>query len=309
MRTIRTSIEILEHVPISTWFGVGGCADAMATPTSLDELRACRDIDDKLVVLGEGANLLVCDEGIDRLVVRLSSPAFTQCAFHDNGIVSVGSGVTLPKLINLCERRGLAGIEGLAGFPASIGGAIRMNAGGAFGEIGDAVHSVTLVCKDNTLRTLHKDDIAFSYRETRFGNDAIFDDAVVMEVQLKLTPDDPNYIKQRKLDAMEYKKRTQPLSADSAGCCFKNPTLPHDIDSIGSKGLRVSAGMLIDRACLKGTEIRSARVSEHHANFICSSKDGCARDIIELMDLCQRAVHETFGVLLQREVVVWERSA
>ncbi len=126
-------------------------------------------------------------------------------------------------------------------------------------------------------------------------------------VEFTLTPDSYDVLRPRLREVMEYKKKSQPLAASSAGCCFKNPTLPHDLPGIGAAGQRISAGLLIDRAGLKGLTHRSASVSPVHGNFLTTEKGGAARDVIELMAVVQRRVREAFGVDLQREVVVWSR--
>ncbi len=297
-----TTPEIIRNAPIPTWFGVGGCADRMAHPQTVDELRACLDLDPSLRVLGSGANLLVDDEGVSDLVVRLDAPRFCRVEFsEDEGVVRAGPGADLARLILDCTRRGLAGVQGLAGVPASVAGAVRMNAGGRFAEIADVVRSVTILERDGTLRTLQRDEIAFSYRTSGLER------AVVLEVELALTRDDPTVLRRRLLEVMAHKKSAQPLGAKSAGCCFRNPVLARTIEGIGAAGQRVSAGLLLDRAGCKGMAVGAARVSERHANFITASRDGTAGDILRLMDIVADRVEQAFGLQLEREVVVWGR--
>jgi len=108
---------------------------------------------------------------------------------------------------------------------------------------------------------------------------------------------------------MSYKSKSQPLGEKSAGCVFKNPTLIEPIEGIGDEGQRVSAGMLIDRAGLKGFSIRGASVSEVHANFITTTQDAHAHDVIELIEQVRVRVADTFGVQLQNELVIWSERA
>ncbi len=274
----------------------------MVRPQTLDELRACLDLDPGLRVLGSGANLLVDDEGVGDLVVRLDAPRFCRVEFgEDDGVVRAGPGAALARLILDCTRRGLAGVQGLAGVPASVAGAVRMNAGGRFGEIADVVRSVTILERDGTMRTLRREEIAFSYRTS--GLDRV----VILEVELVLSPGDPTVLRRRLLEVMAHKKSAQPMGAKSAGCCFRNPVLVRTIEGIGSAGQRVSAGLLLDRAGCKGMAVGGARVSERHANFITASRDAGAGDILCLMDILADRVEQTFGVRLEREVVVWGR--
>lgn len=301
------AIPIERDAPIVTWFGVGGRADRLARPRTTDELRACLALDPSLRVLGDGANLLVDDDGVAELVVVLDAHAFRAAAptgerSGDAVIVRAGAGAKLPKLINESVRLGLAGLEGLGGIPATVGGALVMNAGGAFGQIADAVVRVHAIDREGRDVTLDRSDIGFGYR--RSGLDGL----LLTACDFALHPAETKALRARHLEVMEYKKRTQPLAAQSAGCCFKNPTLDRALEGIGAPGERVSAGLLIDRAGCKGLAVGSARVSDRHANFLVPERDGRARDVIALMDVVARRVFEAFGVRLEREVVVWRRG-
>lgn len=295
--------DIIEHAPIETWFGVGGGADRLAKPASVGALRACLDAYDTVRVLGDGANLLIDDAGVDGLVIDLDTPAFRGVEIDaQSGRVVAGAGVRLPALINETVRAGLAGLEVLAGIPASVGGAVVMNAGGKFGEIADAVAAVEGVDRSGNPVRLGCDQIAFGYRRSGLG------DLVVTSVEFSLTPGDTEAVRDRLKSCMVYKKNTQPMADHSAGCCFKNPTLTTDIDGVGARGARVGAGLLLDRAGCKGLSVGGASVSGAHANFIVTRPGAAARDVISLMDLAASRVLDRFGVTLEREVVVWERT-
>ncbi len=297
-------IAVEHDAPIATWFGVGGGADRLARPRDSRELARCLEIDPALRVLGEGANLLVDDEGVGGLVVRLDAPEWTRVEIDARSCtVRAGAGADLPKLVLDAGRAGLAGLEGLGGIPSSVGGASVMNAGGAFGQFADAVRTVYAVTRDGKEIQLSRRDIPYAYRHSGL------EQHIVTRVELALTPDDPARLRDRLKEVMAYKSKSQPMSANSAGCCFKNPTLGAPIPGLseGDAGRRVSAGLLIDRASCKGLRFGSASVSERHGNFLTAEKGGRARDIIELMALVQRRVFDAFGVTLEREVVVWER--
>jgi UDP-N-acetylmuramate dehydrogenase len=177
-----------------------------------------------------------------------------------------------------------------------------MNAGGAFGQIADSVLRVHALNRDGRAVTLERSRIDFGYRRSGLN------ELLITGVDLQLTPSEPAALRARLKDVMAYKKNSQPLAAKSAGCCFKNPTLAHDLDAIGAKGARVSAGMLIDRAGLKGLKSGGAEVSPVHANFLITHPGACARDVIRLMREVRRRVSDAFGVDLEPEVVVWERT-
>lgn len=309
-----TTLDILHDQPIPTWFGVGGKARRLAKPGSVDELRECLRLDPNLRILGDGANLLVADEGVQELVVSLGQGVFTRWSVHDAGhhvIVKAGAGVNLPKLINECVRQGLTGLEGLGGIPASIGGAVVMNAGGAFAEIGPVVYAVRGLMRDGAERAFTRTQMHFAYRHTLLGTDTprgpagAVRDFVITEVDLRLKHGDPVALRAKLKEVMEYKKKTQPLAEHSAGCVFKNPILADDLPDIGVTGQKVSAGMLIDRAGCKGAKVGGAEVSAAHGNFITAKPYAKAADVIELISQVQARVKAAFGVELQTEVVIW----
>ncbi|MCB1281517.1 MAG: hypothetical protein KDB18_08335, partial [Salinibacterium sp.] len=134
------------------------------------------------------------------------------------------------------------------------------------------------------------------------------EDIIITEVVLRLRPGPKNPLRERQREVAARKKATQPLAAKSAGCCFKNPVLDAAIDGIGDTGQRAPAGMLIDRAGGKQLAVGGASVSEVHANFIVTTPQAKARDVIELMDSVRALVAARFNVLLEREVVVWSRQ-
>ncbi|MFM1830906.1 MAG: UDP-N-acetylenolpyruvoylglucosamine reductase MurB [Planctomycetota bacterium] len=284
-----------------TWFGVGGCCDLLARPRDIPAaatiLARCRQAGVPVRVLGSGANLLVADEGVDGVVLLLDQPTFTEWhveAQEHTANVACGSGTDLAKLMHEMARLGWEGLETLAGIPATVGGAVWMNAGGRFGEIGRVVTSIEAL--DGTGRPLTMDhrEIRFDYRHTRLPR------CVLTRVHLRLRRGEPLMLRERLKEVMAYKKASQPLAERSAGCMFRNPVLPG--------GERVSAGKLIDQAGLKGTREGSASVSPEHANFICVDRDGRAADVMRLVERIRQAVRRAHGVQLQAEVAVWRRG-
>lgn len=294
------TLHVEHNAEIPTWFGIGGRADRLARPESVGELRECLRLDPNLRVLGDGANLLVDDAGVGELVVCLSGRAFTGWRTDSaSGRVIAGAGANLPKLILDTVRQGLAGLEGLGGIPASIGGAAIMNAGGAFGQIGDSIACVRGLDRTGREVTMQRDEIDFCYRRSGLN------DLIITEVEFDLREEDPAALRARLKEVMEYKKGSQPMADRSAGCVWKNPTLPADLKDIGPKGERVSAGMLIDRAGCKGLTVGGASISHRHANFVVTDLGAKAGDVISLMDQTRQRVQERFGVRLEAEVVVW----
>jgi UDP-N-acetylmuramate dehydrogenase len=293
---------VVRRHPITTWFKIGGGADLFARPTDADHLARLVAAHPDVRVLGDGANLLIDDDGAPGLVVELSEAAWTKVDLDaKTGVVRVGAGTKLPQLIHTTVRAGLGGLEVLGGIPATIGGALVMNAGGAFGQIADTVSVVRGITKTGEAVELRRDQIAFGYRHS--GLDAL----ILTEAEFRLTPGDAGALRRRLLEIMEYKKNSQPMAANSAGCAFKNPTLAADLEGVAAAGTRVSAGMLIDRAGLKGLRVGGAEVSPVHANFLVTHAGSSASNVISLMAEIVRRVRERFGVTLQREVVVWSK--
>lgn len=306
MSAIET-VNFVRNAPIPTWFKVGGRADRLATPRSIDELKHCLQDDANARILGDGANLLVDDDGVGELVISLKSPECQRVEIDAaTGRVFAAGGADFAKLIQNCVRAGLGGIEGLIGIPASVGGACFMNAGGAFGQICDSITRVHAMTREGEKRTLERRDIDFSYRHS--GLDGL----IITGVDFQLSPGDPAALRERLKECMAYKKRTQPMAENSAGCCFKNPTITRDLslkDHQGfAAGSRVSAGLLIDKAGCKGLSIGAAEVSTVHGNFLFTKPGATARNVIDLMELVQRRVLDTLGVRIEREVVVWRRA-
>ena len=272
-----------------TWFGLGGKADFVITPGSVEQLRTivqrCNENGVAMYVLGFGSNLLIKDEGLRGAVIKLAGSEFEAVSFEGEQ-VRAGAGADLNKLVLDCVRKGLSGLEALTGIPGSVGGAIKMNAGGSFGDIGASVESVTLMDNQGNVFEKSKPELAFDYRRTNIT--AKF----ILAARMKLTAGEAEQIMRTTKEAWICKKNNQPLNTRNAGCIFKNP-----------RGL--SAGALLDRAGLKGLKIGGAAVSEKHANFI-TAEEGCSsNDVIRLIEAVQQRVKEQFDIELELEIEIW----
>lgn len=280
------------NVPLAplTWFKLGGPAEYLIEPTTEEQLstvvRRCHDTGTPCRFLGLGANVLINDQGVRGAVIRLTHEAFTQTAI-DGATVAAGAGASLAKLILSCIRRGLAGLEHLAGIPASVGGAVRMNCGGRYGEIGKAVHSIRAIGPDGRIHVRQRDDLTFGYRHCDLGRDH------VVSATFSLDETDRVDLHDRFREIWMYKQNTQPpLGSQSAGCIFRNPN-------------GRSAGQLIDTAGLKGLRRGGAYVSERHANFIIAEAGSRGADVIGLIDMVRERVADSHGVDLVPEVQIW----
>ena len=282
---------VSEHEPLAryTWYKIGGPARWFVRPRSADELREaalrCTENNIPVYVLGLGANLLVSDEGVDGAVFRLDAEHWRRVKF-DKTTVEVGAGADMQKLLVRTVRQGLAGIECLAGIPGTIGGGVRMNAGGKFGDLGAVVTRVTVMDPEGTVFERTKDDLVFDYRSTNIA--APF----ILNATLELEEDDPERIMAKTKEIWMYKRNSQPLNTKNCGCIFKNP-----------RGL--SAGALIDQAGLKGFRVGGAEVSTKHANFIVAHPGCRAADVMRLVKLIREKVHEKNEIVLESEVKVW----
>ncbi len=299
---LDVSVELDAPLAQHTWFGVGGRADALVRPHSMRALstllQRCSRQAVPVRVLGSGANLLVDDEGVEGVVLKLDTPEFQGFALNAQGVpyaVRVGAGRDMSRTTNDCVRQGLAGLEQMTGIPASIGGALKMNAGGKYGAIGDAVHSVALVTWQGQEQVYARAEIPFQYRHSGIP------EGVLVWSILSLTPADPVALRQRVREISAYKASVQPLAASSAGCMFKNPLHP-------VSGERVSAGKLIDEAGLKGLRVGNAEVSAQHGNFLVANPGARASELMSLAAQVADKVWERLGVRLEREVVFWKRG-
>ncbi|AQT70205.1 UDP-N-acetylenolpyruvoylglucosamine reductase [Anaerohalosphaera lusitana] len=272
-----------------TWLGLGGRAEYFVTPRSVEELQTvmvrCRENSLPVHVLGFGSNLLVSDEGVRGAVIKLESDEFTKTEYEGEQLTA-WAGVNLSKLVLECVRKGLGGLESLTGIPGSIGGAVRMNAGGNWGDIGACVDSVTLMSREGEIFEKAKPELIFDYRSVNITA------PLILNAKMKLVESDSDQLLRTVKEIWIYKKNSQPLNTKNAGCVFKNP-----------RGL--SAGALIDRAGLKGLKIGGAQVSEQHANFLVTEKGCKSADVKKLIDIVRNKVQEEFDVQLELELEIW----
>lgn len=272
-----------------TWYKIGGPAKYLVRPRSVEELqeasRRCVEHGVPIYVLGLGANVLVNDRGVDGAVFRLDDPFWSNVDVTGE-TVKVGAGVDMAKLVVNLARQGLAGFECMAGIPGTVGGGVRMNAGGKYGDIGAIIHRVLVMDSHGEVFERTKEDLVFEYRRTNIV--APF----ILGATLELDRDDANAIAHRTKEIWMYKRNTQPLNTKNCGCVFKNP-----------RG--ISAGALIDQAGLKGLRVGGAEVSAKHANFVVAHPGATAEDVLKLVKVIQDRVYEKHQVALESEVKIW----
>lgn len=282
-----------------TWYRTGGNAALYAQPDTPEQLAAvlerCAERGVPFYVLGAGANLLVADAGVDGVVLRLDAPGFKTVNIEtDAGRVVAGAGVDLFKLVPATAKAGLDGLVQVAGIPASVGGAVRMNAGGAPGDVSRGIVRVRVMEPDGAVRDLPREAIRFGYRHVDIAA------PLILETEWRLDAGDPAELTALYKTLYAKKRDSQPMGDKSAGCCFRNPPA----DGPGSAD-GATAGMLIDRAGLKGFRVGGAEVSPLHANFVTAAPGSTTADVLAVMTHVEEAVERASGVRLQREVVVW----
>jgi UDP-N-acetylmuramate dehydrogenase len=278
-----------EPLAQSTWFKLGGPAEFFAEPNSVEELaalvRRCSEEEVPVRVLGAGSNVLVRDEGVSGVVLRLTGPPFDEIAVHGDTIHASG-GVKLATLISRAVREGLSGLEPLVGIPGTVGGALHGNSGTHGGDIGQWASRATVMTRSGEIVQRDREDLVFAYRQSSL------DELVILSAEFQLEADDPEQLIRSMQKQWIIKKASQPMSHQNAGCIFKNP-----------RGM--SAGMLIEQAGLKGAKIGGAEVSQQHANFIIAREGATTQDVLRLIDKVRSQVAERLGVELETEIQIW----
>ncbi len=272
-----------------TWFQLGGPAEYYAEPRDVAQLarlvERCQQEDLPVRILGGGSNVLVRDEGVPGVVVRLPESGFGQIEVRGRRVVA-GGGAKLGHVISTAVREGLAGLETLVGIPGTIGGALHGNAGSRGGDIGQWAERATVLTRTGEVAERGRDELVFAYRQSSL------DELVILAAEFELEHDDPEQLTKRMQQQWIVKKSAQPLAHQSAGCIFKNP-----------RGM--SAGLLIDQAGLKGTRVGGAEVSDRHANFIVAEPGATTNDVLRLIELVRSRVADRLGMELELEIEIW----
>jgi UDP-N-acetylmuramate dehydrogenase len=283
-------VKFMEPMVQHTSLRIGGHADLFVIPRNLPSLKNILVILNRkkipFLIIGGGTNILIKDGGIEGVVISLTSfrKIETVSEKQQNIRVNVEAGTPLQRLVNFSKERGYSGIEGLAGIPGSVGGAICGNAG-AFGcEMKDVIISVSMMDTEGNIRSLTAENIDFGYRRSDISSAG-----PLLSADILLTKDTKENVSAKIEGFLRRKWECQPLSERSAGCVFKNPP--------GS-----SAGKLIDEVGCKGMRIGDVEVSSIHANFFINKGKAKASDFIRLMEAVRSRVMETFHVGLEPEI-------
>lgn len=290
IRAALPGLELFENEPMSAHcsFRIGGPARLMCCPGTAEEaaalLRLLHESGAPFELMGNGTNLLVPDEGLDKVVVRLGE-AMSEAISLGDGHIRAGAGITLAKLAVFAANEGLSGLEFAHGIPGSLGGAVFMNAGAYGGEMKDVLESVEYADTDGVVRSVPVSELGLSYRHSAFEGTK----RLVTAATVRLAPKEPEEIKARMRQLMEKRRASQPLDVPSAGSTFKRP--------VGGY-----ATALIDEAGLKGFAIGGAQVSEKHAGFVVNRGGASFEDVIRLMEHIKKTVYDRSGIMLEPEV-------
>ncbi|SIO19847.1 UDP-N-acetylmuramate dehydrogenase [Halodesulfovibrio marinisediminis] len=279
-----------------TTLRMGGDALAEVVFTHADDCEQLPELLASLggepLVIGRGSNLLAKDGELPFVIINPAVTTDPVCVEEtdDTVTVHVGAGFRLPRFLNWCATRGYSGLEGLAGVPGTVGGAVAMNAGSYGCEVVDCLESVEVFEKSIGTVVFKKTDVVLQYRH--FSIPTVNDQPVILSSAFTLQKTDPQKIKKVIDDNLTRKKATQPVSAHSAGCVFKNP----------AEG--VSAGKLLDQCGFKGKIHGGVAFSPLHANFLININNGTSKEAFELLHMAQNTVLEQTGYSLELEVKV-----
>lgn len=284
------NIEYKQDVPMSehTSFKIGGNADCLITVKNTDELKTvisvCRECNVPYMLIGNGSNLLVSDNGIKGAVIRLEGQ-FKDITIKGDTIFA-GAGASLTKLCLDAWKASLTGLEFGYGIPGSVGGAAYMNAGAYGGEMKDVVVSCTHLDPELNVGEFTLNELDLSYRHSVYMKG----EYIILSVTLKLKKGDSTAIKNRMDELMQKRKDKQPLEYPSAGSVFKRPE-------------GAFAAALIEECGLKGRQVGGAQVSEKHSGFIVNKGGATCQDVLDLVKIIQDEVKSKTGFDLHREII------
>lgn len=287
-------MEILENLKLSSFstIKIGGIAKKVYFPKNLEDviylIKLSQDTNKKLISIGIGSNLIFKDGFLDYIFV--STKYLKDLNLRQSGeyfYINAQAGVSFKTLINIVKKYNLEGFENLSGIPASIGGAVVMNAGAYGSEIFDIVEEVYWINSKTELIISNKENIKYSYRYSQFQEEGF-----VYKVILKLKKSNKDISKIIKNHLIERNKK-QPLNLPTTGSTYKNPE--------GS-----FAGYLLEKIGFKGKRIGDIGFSKKHANFLVNYGDAKFKDLKKLLELAEEEVKKEFNINLKREIKIIE---
>ena len=286
----KDSIKYNEPMKKHTTMRVGGPCDCMVEPSSIEEIQKileyARKNNIKYYVIGNGSNLLVKDEGVHALIIKIANK-FSGVEVNGEHVKAY-SGCSVPKLSQIAKENSLSGLEFACGIPGSVGGGIRMNAGAYGSEMVNVVEKVGFLDENGNLNEIDGKDANFTYRHSMFVENPEY---VVVYAIYKLQKGNKEEISRVMEENMNSRKQKQPIEYPNFGSVFKRP-----------EGYFV--GKLVDDCGLKGYKIGGAQVSTKHSGFMINTGDATCKDVLDLIEYVKEKVYEKFNVKLQEEVVI-----
>ena len=279
-----------ENMSLNTSFKTGGPCGVRLSPNSVKQLKdvitKANQLEIPFTVLGNGTNVLVPDEGIDKAIIIIGDNMAEYSVEGEDTLV-FSAGTNLVSLCRFALENSLSGLEFAFGIPGTCGGAVFMNAGAYGGEMKDVLTEITHLTPDMQIETISAADAELSYRHSVYKKNG----CIVLSAKAKLSKDSKDNIKERMNDFLGRRKDKQPLEYPSAGSTFKRPE-------------GYFAGALIQECNLKGKSVGGAQVSEKHAGFVINKDNATSTDILNLIDLIKNTVKTETGVTLEPEVIV-----
>lgn len=289
IKELNTDLYFNEPMNKHTTFHIGGNADCFCEVKNAGSLKnillLCKEYSVPYFIIGLGSNLLVSDDGIRGLVIKLGGE-FNYITLLEDNSIRCGAGVSLAGLCVFARKKSLSGLEFAWGIPGSVGGAVYMNAGAYDGEIKNVVTCAEYIDNQGNINKYSKDELNFSYRHSVFTDT----DNIITDVTFKLEPKPQELIVDRMQELMDRRKSKQPVNHHSAGSIFKRP------------GDNIYAAALIEECGLKGFSVGGAEVSTKHSGFIVNDHNATAKDVRTLIQHIQKTVFEQKGIELVCEV-------
>ena len=288
----KCGATVIKDAPMKkyTSFKCGGNASVLVIPDCVDSLKKiidfCNSQNTKPLIIGNGSNLLVTDNGINGVVIKIGSD-ISKIELLDETTIRCEAGASLKSLCMFALENSLSGLEFAYGIPGTLGGAVYMNAGAYGGEMKDVLFSTTHIDLDGNIGELFQEDLNLRYRGSAYTDN----NYTIVSAVMKLKKADKKDIKEAMDDKLQKRKEKQPLEYGSAGSTFKRPT-------------GFFAGALIEQSGLKGYTVGGAQVSEKHAGFVINKNNATATDVINLIRDVQKIVFEKHGVMLETEVKI-----
>ncbi len=282
--------DILENESLvkHTTMRVGGIAKVMYIPNSLSSLQTVIELlkESKIdyMAIGRGSNLIFIEEYVETFIIKVSN-VLEDVEIKSEEVV-VGAGLSLQKLAKKMSKLGYEGLEFAGGIPATVGGAIFMNAGAHTGEMADIIAWVEYLDENNELVRIDNEACKFTYRHSIFQD---LNDIIIVRAGFKIFLGDKAAVFKKMSGNLAYRKEMQPLELPSCGSTFRNPPGNH-------------AGKLIEDCGLKGFNIGGVKVSEKHANFVVNYNDGTAQDVVDLIKHVQDVVYTKTQIKLSTEI-------